>query len=68
MRKELIVNETIYDQFKSHFVWFYNYFSSVTYWNYFQQNKSQKLLLESSNENKHALASRYSDAGTLIRE
>ncbi|NLJ94215.1 MAG: hypothetical protein GX326_01780 [Clostridiaceae bacterium] len=31
----------------------------------FQQNKSQKLLLESSNENKHALAFRYSDAGTI---
>ena len=30
-----------------------------------QQNKSQRLLLQSSNENKAALASRYSNAGTI---
>ena len=31
----------------------------------YQQNKSQKLLLEASNENKVALASRYAEAGTI---
>lgn len=33
-----------------------------------QQNKSQKLLLQSSNENKQALKSRYAQAGTIYSE